>query len=105
MIKTVMLYITASNKKEAKKIGTILVKERLVACVNIIDKIQSVYWWKGKIEEGAEAALIAKTRLSIVKKTMARVRELHSYECPCIIALPIIDGNPAFLEWIAHETK
>jgi periplasmic divalent cation tolerance protein len=104
-MKTVMLYITASNKKEAHNIGTILVKERLAACANIIDRIQSVYWWKGNLEQGAEALLIAKTKQQLVKKAVGRVRALHGYECPCIVALPIVDGNPSFLKWISQETK
>jgi periplasmic divalent cation tolerance protein len=103
-MKTVMLYVTASDAKEAKKIGTALVKDRLVACVNIIDKIQSVYWWNNKVEKGAEAVLIAKTKQQLVKKAISRIRALHSYECPCIVALPIVAGNPAFLQWISDET-
>jgi periplasmic divalent cation tolerance protein len=104
-MKTVMLYITASNAKEAKKIGTVLVKERLAACANVIDKIQSVYWWKDKIEKSAEALLIAKTKQRLAKRAIRRARALHSYECPCIVALPIVDGNPSFLKWISQETK
>ena len=103
-MKTVMLYITASSKKEAKKIGTALVKERLAACANIIDKIQSIYWWKDKIEHDTEALLVAKTKQRLVKKAISRARALHSYECPCIVALPIVAGNPAFLKWISDET-
>lgn len=104
-MKTVMLYITASSAKEAKKIGTALVKERLAACANVIDKIQSIYWWKDKIEKGAEALLIAKTKQLLVKKAIRRVKAIHSYDCPCVVALPIVDGNPAFLKWISQETK
>jgi periplasmic divalent cation tolerance protein len=103
-MKTVMLYITAQDAGEAKKIGTALVKERLAACANIIDKIESVYRWKGKLEQGSEALLTVKTKESLAPKAIARARELHSYECPCIVAFPIIQGNPAFLKWISHET-
>lgn len=104
-MKTVVLYITASSAKEAKKIGTVLVKERLAACANVIDKIQSIYWWKDKIEKGAEALLIAKTKQLLVKKAIRRVKAIHSYDCPCVVALPIVDGNPSFLKWISQETK
>jgi periplasmic divalent cation tolerance protein len=103
-MKTVMLYVTASDAKEAKKIGTALVKDRLVACVNIVDKIQSVYWWNNKVENGAEAVLIAKTKQRLVKKAIGRIKALHSYDCPCIVALPVVAGNPAFLQWISDET-
>jgi periplasmic divalent cation tolerance protein len=103
-MKTVMLYITAKDAGEARKIGTALVKERLAACANIVDKIESVYRWKGKLEHGAEALLTAKTKESLAEKAIGRARELHSYECPCIVAFPIVKGNPAFLKWISHET-
>jgi periplasmic divalent cation tolerance protein len=104
-MKTVMLYVITSNAKEAKKIGTVLVKERLAACANIVDNIQSVYWWKGKLEEGAESLLIAKTKETLAKKAIDRVKALHTYECPCITVFPIVAGNPAFLQWIADETQ
>jgi periplasmic divalent cation tolerance protein len=104
-VKTVMLYITASNTKEAKTIGTALVKERLAACANIIDRIQSVYRWKGKLEKSAESLLILKTKQALAKKAISRIKALHSYECPCITAFPIAGGNPAFLKWISDETR
>jgi periplasmic divalent cation tolerance protein len=104
-MKTVMLYITASNKQEALKIGSALVKERIAACANVVGSIRSIYWWKGKIEKGAEAVLIAKTKQSLVKKAIAFIRNMHSYDCPCVVALPIVDGNPAFLKWISQETR
>jgi periplasmic divalent cation tolerance protein len=103
-VKPVLLYITASNKKEAHKIGTILVKERLAACANIIDRIQSVYWWKGNLENGTESLLILKTKQVLAKKAISRIKALHSYDCPCITVLPVVGGNPAFLQWISDET-
>ena len=104
-MKTAALYVTASNKKEAQKIGTILVKDRLAACANIIDRIQSVYWWKGRLEQGTESLLILKTKQALAKKAIKRIRALHSYDCPCITVLPITGGNAAFLQWIADETQ
>lgn len=103
-MKKVMLYITASNAKEAMKMGRALVTERLAACANIISPICSIYRWKGKIEQGSEALLIAKTKERLANKAINRVRALHRYECPCIVALPIVKGNPAFLQWISDET-
>jgi periplasmic divalent cation tolerance protein len=99
-----MMYITAKNAEEAEAIGAALVEEKLVACVNIIDRARSIYRWKGAIERESEAILIAKTRESLVEKVIERVRALHSYECPCIEAIPIVNGNPAYLQWIADET-
>jgi len=99
------VYITTKNKKEAGKIGKELVKSRLAACVNIIDNMNSLYWWKGKIQDDKEAILIAKTKQALVPKLIEKVKSLHSYECPCIISLPIMDGDKKFLEWIRRETK
>lgn len=101
----VVVYVTASNKEEAKKIGEALVKERLAACVNIYPEIESIYWWQGKVEESGEAALILKTRRSLVPKVIERVKQLHSYTVPCIIALPIVEGYEDFLKWIESETQ
>lgn len=104
-MKTALLYITTADKKEAAKIASALVKERLVACANIISGMRSVYRWKGKIVSGAEALLFAKTKQSLVDKAVARVKKLHSYECPCIVSFPIEKGNPDFLKWISDETR
>ena len=104
-VKARLIYITCSSSSEAEKIGKQIVKERLCASVNIIDNMHSFYWWKGKIEESREAILIAKTKEELVSELINRVKELHSYECPCIIALSIEEGNPDFLDWIKKETK
>lgn len=99
-----LLYITAKDTVEATSIGRALVNERLVACANILLPVHSIYRWKGAVEECGEALLVAKTRRSLVKKVVKRVKALHSYECPCIVALPIDGGNPAYLAWIDDET-
>jgi len=100
-----IVYITAKNKKEAKKIGEGLVKARLAACVNIIDGMESIYRWEGKIERAGECVLIAKTRKALVLPVIKKVKSLHSYSCPCIISLPILEGNKDYLKWIEGETK
>lgn len=100
-----MIYVTAKDADEAKKIGKVLLLDRLVACVNIIDKIKSMYWWEGKIQEEGEALLIAKTRRKLVSKVIERVKEIHSYSCPCVTALPITEGSSEFLKWIEEETR
>lgn len=99
-----MLYITASSRDEAKKIGRALVEARLAACANVIDGMESTYWWEGKLAEDREAVLIVKTRADLVAAVTARVKALHSYSVPCVVALPILDGNPDYLDWIAAET-
>jgi periplasmic divalent cation tolerance protein len=100
-----MLYITASSRDEAKKIGRGLVEDRLAACANVIDGMESIYWWQGKLTEDRETVLIVKTRADLVPAAIAKVRALHSYTVPCIVALPLLDGNPDYLDWLAAETK
>ena len=101
----VWIYITASSRDEALAIGRELVRGRLAACANVIDGLTSVYWWDGKVNEDPEAALVVKTRAGLADAVVARVKELHSYTCPCVVALPILAGNPDFLAWIRDETR
>lgn len=99
------LYITAPNRDDALRIGRTLVEERLVACVNVLDGMRSVYRWQGKVEEAQEAVLIAKTRSELVEQVTARVQELHTYDCPCVVSWNLEAGNPAYLDWIRDETS
>ncbi len=103
-MKQAFLYVTVGSTEEAVSIARDLLDARLIACANIIDGATSLYRWEGRIEEEKEAVMIAKTREDLVEKVIDRVRELHSYDCPCIVALPIVAGNPAFLDWIDEET-
>ena len=100
-----LIYITTKDKDEARRIGKELVKARLAACVNIIDNMNSMYWWEGKIQDDQEVILIAKTKQSLVKKLIKKVKSIHSYSTPCIISLPILDGNSDYLDWLKKETK
>ncbi|OEJ64625.1 divalent-cation tolerance protein CutA [Magnetovibrio blakemorei] len=99
------IYVTAPNREAALDLARTLVKERLVACANVMDGVQSVYWWEGGIVEDAEAVVVFKTQKSLVPQLTRRIQDLHSYDCPCIVALDIQDGNPDFLRWIVHETS
>jgi periplasmic divalent cation tolerance protein len=99
-----LLYITTKDEAEAKRIGQALVKERLAACVNI-HPVESIYWWEGEINHESEVAILAKTKSYLVDEATARVKELHSYEVPCIICFPIEKGYPDYLEWINQSTK
>jgi len=99
-----LIYITAGSMDEARSIGMELVAQRLAACVNIIDSVNSMYWWKGEIRDEREVIIIAKTREELVPDLTERVRAMHSYEVPCIVSLPILDGNGPFLDWIREET-
>ena len=99
-----LLYITAAKVEEARRIGKALVEERLAACANIVPGLESIYHWQGEIVEDREILLIVKTRAELVDAAIAKVKELHSYTCPCIVALPILTGNPAYLDWLGQET-
>lgn len=100
----VLLYVTARDRAEALAIGRALVAERLAAGVNVVDGAHSVYWWQGAVREDSEALFVAQTRASLVERAVERVKELHSYQVPCVVALPVADGNPHFLDWISAET-
>jgi len=100
-----LIYITFGNMEEARTIGKELVSDRLAACVNIIDNVSSMYWWEGEIQDEKEVILVAKTKESLVPELVEKVRSMHSYSCPCIVSLPILNGNSAFLDWIVDETK
>ena len=100
-----LIYITAGSVEEARTIGNKLVSDRLAACVNIVDNVSSMYWWEGEIQDDKEVILIAKTKESLVPELVEKVRSMHSYSCPCIVSLPILNGNRAFLDWVVEETK
>ena len=97
--------MTAGSKDEARKIGKELVISRLAACVNILDNMNSFYMWEGKVQDDTEVVMIAKTTEDQVPALVEKVKSLHSYECPCIVSIPVSGGNQAFLDWIAEEVK
>ncbi|MBI3453797.1 MAG: divalent-cation tolerance protein CutA [Rhodospirillales bacterium] len=98
------LYVTVGNIEEARRIGRALVEARLVACANLIPGVESVYWWQGEIAEDREVVLIAKTRADRVDVAIAKVKSMHSYAVPCVVALPILAGNRDYFDWIAQAT-
>ena len=98
------VYIVFGNMDEARSVGKELVSKRLAACVNIIDNMSSMYWWENEIQDDTEIVLIAKTKEELVPDLIAKVKSMHSYECPCIASFPIADGNKAFLDWVRNET-
>ncbi len=99
-----LIYVTAPGVEEARAIGRALVEARLAASANVIAGVSSVYWWDGQVRDGEEALLIAKTRADLADAAIAAVRARHSYDCPCVVALPITAGNPDYLDWLAAET-
>lgn len=104
-MKSFFVYVTAADAAEAERIGRTAVGERLAACANILDGMRSLYWWQGRLEEAQETVLILKTTNERLDALIARVRALHSYDCPCIEALEVVAGNPDYLAWLARETR
>jgi periplasmic divalent cation tolerance protein len=100
-----IMFITASSEEEAGKIAKSLVTEKLVACVTIIPRVRSTYWWEGKVCQEDEVMLIAKTMSALFPAVMNRVKSLHSYEVPEIISFPIAEGFPDYLRWIDEVTQ
>ena len=101
----IIVLVTAKNKKEAGKIATQLVKDKLIACANIVKDVQSIFSWKGKLEKANEVLLILKARKICFPAIVKAVKKLHSYDVPEIIALPILDGNKDYLKWVGQNSK
>ena len=97
------VYMTAGSLEEAQRIGEALVREKLAACVNIIDGMQSLYVWEDALQKDREVVMIAKTTRDRVAELITMVKALHSYDCPCIVTFAIDGGNPDFLRWIGAE--
>ncbi len=101
----VVLFITTATAKEAQRISRVLIEQRKAACVNIVPRVSSLFWWQDKLDSAQESLLIVKTKASLLNEIVTLVREIHSYDVPEIIALPIVGGNQDYLEWISKEVK
>ena len=101
----VFFYITAKNKSEAKKIATILVKKKLVACANIFNNIQSFFLWKNNVNNSNEVVIMGKTLQKNQPKVISEVKKIHSYDIPCFVFYKISSGNKEFLNWINKSVK
>lgn len=99
----IVILVTASSRKEALRIAEGLIQKKLAACVNIIDKLESVFWWQNKVDRAKEVLLIIKSTKKNLPKIVRAIRSCHSYEVPEIIALPIIGGFKRYLDWI-HDS-
>lgn len=100
----VVVFIT-STAEEAPGIADMLLTRRKAACVNIVPGVTSHFWWQDKLDSSQESLLIVKTTASLLDEVVSLVKEIHSYDVPEIIALPIVGGNRDYLEWINRETK
>ncbi len=100
----IVVYITSPAEDEAAGLARVLVGEKLAACVNIIRNVRSIYSWQGTVEDDTELLMIVKTQRHLFDRLAAKVREIHSYDVPEIIALPIVEGSPDYLRWIKEST-
>jgi periplasmic divalent cation tolerance protein len=96
----IVVLITTSSEEEAHKIAELLVNRRKAACVNIVPRVDSLFWWKGKLDSARESLLVVKTKASLFPEIISLVKEIHSYEVPEIIALPIIAGSEDYFKWL-----
>lgn len=101
----IVIYCTVPNKKEGQEIAKALIEHNLAACVNILDKMESIFSWDGELCEEKEALMMIKTKRELFDKVKFIIQKLHSYTVPEVIAMPIIEADETYLKWIAHETK
>jgi len=101
----IIVLVTASSAREAEVIAAALVEDHLAACVNIVSEVRSIFFWEAKTQEARESLLICKSRQPLLDKLISRVRALHSYSVPEIIALPIVGGSRDYLDWLRESTK
>lgn len=101
----IVCYITAPNEDEAVRIARAVVEGRLAACVNIVKNVRSIYTWQGAVEDDPEVLMIVKTQMILFQRLSEKVKEMHSYDVPEIIALPIIDGSKDYLNWLNESTS
>jgi len=102
---SVLAYITAKDSEQAMAIGKALVCERLAACVNVIGGMTSIYRWNGEVNTDDEAVLIAKTSSAKFEALTARIKQLHTYECPCVISIPVTGGSREYLGWLSEQVE
>lgn len=105
MTDKVVIMVTASSRRECRKIARRLIEGKLAACVSISQPVQSVYWWEGKIEQSGEFLMFIKTRRDLFPEIRAEIALVHSYHTPEIICLPIIDGSPNYLQWVSDSVR
>ena len=105
MADEIVVFITASSTDEAALIGKALVDEHLAACANLVPEVRSLFFWDNKTQDERESLLMVKSRLPLLETLTARVKSLHSYSVPEVIALPIVGGSADYLAWLNETTK
>jgi periplasmic divalent cation tolerance protein len=103
MTEALLVYVTTETREDALSLGRACVEARLAACANVIDGMHSIYRWQGAVEEATEAVLLLKTQKSCLDALTDLIRERHAYDCPCVVAVPIVGGNAEYLTWIAES--
>lgn len=98
------VYLTFPDLEAATRVGRALLEARLVACVNVLPVARSLFWWEGEIQEESEVVALAKTRAELVPAVAERVRQLHPYDTPCVVAFPVADGDAGYLAWVRSAT-
>jgi periplasmic divalent cation tolerance protein len=101
----VVILVTAPDGQVAESLARVLVEERLVACVNVVPGLKSLYWWEGSVQSSDEVLMLAKARKGDVEAVAARVRELHPYEVPEVVATEVVAGLDSYLDWVNSETE
>ena len=101
----IIVLVTTANKSEAEKISQALLKDKLIACANIISPVTSFFHWQDKLDQTEECLVVMKSRMSLFSELADRVKSLHSYEVPEILALPIVEGSQSYLDWLSSVTK
>jgi periplasmic divalent cation tolerance protein len=101
----IVVLVTTDGEEQAGKIADLLVNQRKAACVNIVPSVNSTFWWQGKIDSEHEYLLLIKSKASLLPKITELIKQVHSYEVPEIIAVPIVGGNDDYLKWIDDEVQ
>ena len=101
----IIILVTCKDKQEAEKITQSLLNERLIACGNIVSPVTSFFHWVGKIDKAEECLIVMKSRMDLFSQVAERVKSLHSYEVPEVLALPIVDASKAYLDWMSVVLK
>lgn len=101
----IVVLVTAKDVSEAKKVSEALLKKRLIACANIVKEVESLFWWKGKIDRASEVLLILKTKEEVLDQVIKEVKANHSYDVCEVIALPVVGGNEDYLKWVGETVE
>jgi len=105
MTDKIVVLSTCANAEEAERIGRLLLEQHLAACVTVLPEIRSIYRWKGALESAGECMLLIKTARSHFQSLSAALRQAHSYELPELLAIPVLDGSPEYLEWLGKNLE